>query len=115
MEVSGQLHAPATLSPRKRIPGAHCIRGWVGHKAGLDTGEDRKISCPFQESNAGPPARSLSLYRLWTEFNVADLRKQKYVKFNVRQLQSLHTYVKAQNNLLLHFVEYEATTNVKTF
>jgi hypothetical protein len=36
MEVSGQLHAPATLPPRKRAPGTHCIRGWVGPRAVLD-------------------------------------------------------------------------------
>ena len=33
--VSGQQHAPAALPPGKR-PGTHCIRGWVGPRAGLD-------------------------------------------------------------------------------
>jgi hypothetical protein len=84
MEVSGHFHAPATLTLRERIPGAHWMRGWVGHKAGLDIVEKRKISWPFQELNPGRPARCMSLYRLWIELTVADLRKQMYFKFNVR-------------------------------
>jgi hypothetical protein len=36
----------------------------VGPRAGLDAVEKRKISCPCQESNTGPLARSPSLYRL---------------------------------------------------
>jgi hypothetical protein len=36
LEVSGQLHAPAALTPGERAPGTHCIRGWVDHRAGLD-------------------------------------------------------------------------------
>jgi hypothetical protein len=35
MGVGGQLHAPAALPPGK-IPGTHCIGGWVGPRAGLD-------------------------------------------------------------------------------
>jgi hypothetical protein len=31
MEVSGQLHVPTALPP-----GTHCVRDWVGPKAGLD-------------------------------------------------------------------------------
>ena len=34
MGVGGQRHAPAAL-PRERS-GTHCIRGWVGPRAGLD-------------------------------------------------------------------------------
>jgi hypothetical protein len=43
-------------------PGTHCIGGWVGPTAGLDTVEKRKISCPYRESDPGfhgLPARSL--------------------------------------------------------
>jgi hypothetical protein len=35
MGVSGQLHAPVTLPPGKR-PGAHCTRGWMNRRAGLE-------------------------------------------------------------------------------
>jgi hypothetical protein len=42
MDVGGQRHAPAALSPAKR-PGTYCTRGWVGPRAGLDGCE---ISCP---------------------------------------------------------------------
>jgi hypothetical protein len=38
MEVGGQLHAPAVLPPPPgKRPGTHCIGGWVGPRAGLDT------------------------------------------------------------------------------
>jgi len=37
MEVSGQLHAPATLTPGKNPYDTHWIGGWVGPRAGLDT------------------------------------------------------------------------------
>jgi hypothetical protein len=43
MEVSGQLHAPAALTPRERAPGTHWIGGWVGPRAVLDAVVKRKI------------------------------------------------------------------------
>jgi hypothetical protein len=43
MEVSGQLNAPAALSPGKE---PHWIRGWVSPKASLDTVMKRKILSP---------------------------------------------------------------------
>jgi hypothetical protein len=49
-EVGGQLHTPATLPLGKR-PGAHCIGGWVGPRAGLDgCGKSR----PHRDSIPGP-------------------------------------------------------------
>jgi hypothetical protein len=33
--VGGERHAPAAFPPRER-PGTHCIRSWVGPRAGLD-------------------------------------------------------------------------------
>jgi hypothetical protein len=33
MEMSGQLHAPAALPPRKKPLDTHCIGGWVGPKS----------------------------------------------------------------------------------
>jgi hypothetical protein len=41
MEVSGQLHAPAALPPKKRAPGTHWIGYWVGPSASLDRGEEK--------------------------------------------------------------------------
>jgi hypothetical protein len=43
LEMSGQLHAPATLRPRERAPGTHWIGGWVGPRAGLDDTEKRRF------------------------------------------------------------------------
>jgi hypothetical protein len=44
--VSGQRHAPAALyPPGERTPGTHWTGGWVGPRAGLDTGARRKILC----------------------------------------------------------------------
>jgi len=33
--VSGQLHAPVALPPKKEPPGTHWIGGWVGPRADL--------------------------------------------------------------------------------
>jgi hypothetical protein len=43
MEVSGQLHAPASLPPRETAPGTHWIEGWVGPGAVLEAVAKRKI------------------------------------------------------------------------
>jgi hypothetical protein len=37
--------------PGERTPGTHWIGGWVGPRAGLDTGGRRKILCPCRGSN----------------------------------------------------------------
>jgi hypothetical protein len=37
MGVSGHLHAPAFITNGKGAPNAHCIEGWVGLKASVDT------------------------------------------------------------------------------
>jgi len=49
MEVSDQLHAPATLSPppRERAPGTYRIEDCVGPGAGLDAMTKRKESQPL--------------------------------------------------------------------
>jgi hypothetical protein len=57
MEVGGQLHAPATLPPRKRAPSTHWIGGWVGPRTGLDKVPKRKIPRPHQELNIDHPIR----------------------------------------------------------
>jgi len=53
MEVSGQLHAPVSLTPTERAPGAHWIGGWVGPRAGLDAVVKRNVPSPCWDSN--PP------------------------------------------------------------
>jgi hypothetical protein len=50
MEVSGQLHAPATLPPGRAL-GTHWIGGWVGPRAILDEVVKRKIPSLHQESS----------------------------------------------------------------
>jgi hypothetical protein len=42
------------LPPGERTPGTHWIGGWVGPRAGLDTGARRKI-CPCWGSNLDRP------------------------------------------------------------
>jgi hypothetical protein len=51
MEVSGQLHAPAALTPGKESLGTHWIGGWVGPRAVLDAVVNRTIPSPRRESN----------------------------------------------------------------
>jgi hypothetical protein len=43
------------LTPGERTPGAHCIGGWVGLRAGLDTEVRGKILCPRRGSNLDSP------------------------------------------------------------
>jgi hypothetical protein len=49
MEVSGELHDSAALSQGNTF-GTHWIGGFVELRAGLDTVEERKISCLCRES-----------------------------------------------------------------
>jgi hypothetical protein len=55
MEVSGQLHYPAALSPRERAPGTRWIGGWVCPRAVLDAVVKRKIPSPRRKSNPRTP------------------------------------------------------------
>jgi hypothetical protein len=45
MEMSGQLHAPAALPPRKS-PGTHWIGGWVGPRSSLELQSKEKSFAP---------------------------------------------------------------------
>jgi hypothetical protein len=63
MEVSGQLHALATLPPRKRAPGTHCIGGHVVTGACLDAVvKEKKFSALAGSRTPDHPARSPALY-----------------------------------------------------
>ena len=44
--VSGQLHAPAALSPGKEA-GMHSIAGWMGPRAGMDSFGEEKMLLPL--------------------------------------------------------------------
>jgi hypothetical protein len=57
MEVSGQLHAPATLPVGNEPPIP--IGGWVISRAGLEAVEKITNTCPCQESNPARLARRL--------------------------------------------------------
>jgi hypothetical protein len=52
--LGGHHHAPAALTPRKRL-GTHYIGGWLGPRAGL---------APTGIRSPNRPARSKSLYQL---------------------------------------------------
>jgi hypothetical protein len=43
LNVSGQLHVPAALTPEESTPGTHWIRGWVDPRVSLDDVEQRKL------------------------------------------------------------------------
>jgi hypothetical protein len=53
VEVSGQLHAPDALSPRKKIA-TNWTGGGVCTRAHRDGFVEEKISCPCQDSNPRP-------------------------------------------------------------
>jgi hypothetical protein len=66
MEMSGQLHAPAALTPGKSPPDTHWIGGWVGPRNGLEDVKKRKfLTLPGLELwSLGRPACGQSLHRL---------------------------------------------------
>jgi hypothetical protein len=43
MEVNGQLHAPAALTPKERAPGIHWTGGLVGPRAGGGGGGSKVV------------------------------------------------------------------------
>jgi hypothetical protein len=66
MEVSGQLHAPAALPPRKE-PGYPLDRRLGGPQSRSGRGVKEKNSTPpprIEPPNPDRPTRSQSLYRL---------------------------------------------------
>jgi hypothetical protein len=73
MEMGGQRHAPAALTPGKK-PGTHCVGGWVGPRAGLDgCGKSR------HHRDSIRPARSWSLY--WLRYLSPQVFKQSSCYF----------------------------------
>jgi hypothetical protein len=58
MEVNGQLHTSATLTMGARPLQTHCIRGWVGPRASLDSMEKKNLLL-LSELNLSCPAHSL--------------------------------------------------------
>ena len=93
MRVGGQLHAPAALLPGKR-PGTHCIRGWVGPRAGL---VGRGKSRPHQDSIPDRLARSESkfhhTYGMFSIRFAVGNRRQKSFAFIVSDGLQIHRYV----------------------
>jgi hypothetical protein len=77
MEVSGQLHAPAALSPKERAPSTHWIGGWVGPRAVLDAVVKRKIISPCRESNPRTPIVQLVAQR-YTDWAIMALKNTVY-------------------------------------
>jgi hypothetical protein len=79
MEMSGQLHAPAVLTP-----GTHWIGGWVDPTDGLDAEEKRK-NLLLPKSNPGHPTRIPSLYRLSypVKASLIKLRNLLYIYFKL--------------------------------
>jgi len=57
MQISGQLHAPASLPQGKRKASNRWMRGWVGSRASLDAVARRKNPSHFWESNPDRPTR----------------------------------------------------------
>jgi hypothetical protein len=63
-EGDGQRHAPADLTPGKRL-GIHCVGGWVSPRAGLGgCGKYRLPPPPTGNRTPDRPARNELLHRL---------------------------------------------------
>jgi hypothetical protein len=60
MEVSGQIHDPAALIPEETALSIHCLEGWVGPRASLDTVEKSLAPVGKQAPAFEPVARFYS-------------------------------------------------------
>jgi hypothetical protein len=47
------VSCPGRFTPGDKAPCTHWIGGWMSPRVGLDAVEQRKMSCPCQESNHG--------------------------------------------------------------
>jgi hypothetical protein len=75
MEVSGQFHAPATLT-QERAPGTHWIGGWVGPRAVLDAVVKKKIPSLRRESNPRTPIIQPAAQRVLLSYHRLKLSQQ---------------------------------------
>jgi hypothetical protein len=101
MEVSGQLHAPATFTPRERASGTRCIGGGVDSRAGLDAVVESEIPIPCRDSN--PPIIHPVAQRYTTELTGAN--SVRFTSSHCISLGSLlfsHASVGFPNNVFLH-------------
>lgn len=90
MEVNGQFHYPAALPSWNIVLGTHWIGIWVGHRARLNTVEERKITSPCRESNHDSSiSQPLAQYLYPLRYPGPSLGEQKflllYVTFVVRR------------------------------
>jgi hypothetical protein len=88
MEVSGQLHAPASLPPGKYPPPVPIEQeaGWAPEP--IWTLWRWEKSFPCLEWKPGRPARSLSLYRLsYPDSSDSSCTKKKWVQYNFKTLK----------------------------
>jgi hypothetical protein len=63
-EVTSQHHKPFALYPQGKDPISHCIGGWVGLRAGLDSETRGKNSLPLPGMELSRPVCSQTLYWL---------------------------------------------------
>jgi hypothetical protein len=70
MEVSGQIHTHAAITPGKTTHGTHYIGGWVGPSVGLNVMEKRLISCLCQQSNPIQVLLARRLFSIPTELKL---------------------------------------------
>jgi hypothetical protein len=106
--VDGRRHAPAALSPGKRL-GTHCIGGWVGPRASLDGCGNSSPPAPGIRS-PDRPARSESLYRL----SYPGPRPLHVTKLTIFWA----TFTKTKERVLIfircHYYERKGVTNTHT-
>jgi hypothetical protein len=69
----GSASRPGRFTPKERAPGIHCIGGWVGPRAVLDTVVKRKIPSARRESNPRTTIAETNVHDLF-EFEHPSLR-----------------------------------------
>jgi hypothetical protein len=105
MEVSGQLHAPASLSPGQSL-GINCIGGWWGPRSVVKYGENKNLfplrgieSRSFSQEGSHYTNRAIAYYfqNIYWYFN----ERQEYCKQEHDILTSLLTLQETYTELTL--------------
>jgi hypothetical protein len=87
MGVGGQGHSRAAL-----CTGTHCIGGWVGLRAGLETEVRGKVLCPCRGTNSDRPVVQ-SVARHYTDWATP-----------------AHVYIRSVSQILSYVTTFEVVT-----
>jgi hypothetical protein len=104
LDGGGRLASrPGRFTPRERAPGTHCIGGWVGLRAGLDTVVKKKFLASTDTRTHNHPARSQCYTAELSWLLRLKQRRRNYTDFSFQD-ESGHIKNKSSYNDILTYV-----------